>query len=132
MKTPYLRRPADPGQQYRRWVDPRLARLRLAAVVAYLRERGWRELPPDRMGLLAFQEPTGAVVDGRAVCQFVPESEAYADYTARMFELVTGLAEFEDRQAADVLDDITRSATDESPNGAGHGLSGESRVVRPS
>jgi hypothetical protein len=36
-------------------------------------------------------------VDGRPLCQYVPDSEAYDDYPARMFELLTGVAEVEER-----------------------------------
>ncbi len=35
-----------------------------------------------------------------------------------MFELITGLAEFEDRQASDVIDDILRLAGHDLPGGA--------------
>jgi hypothetical protein len=67
--------------------------------------------------MLAFQEPTGEVVDGRPVCQFVPEDERAEDYPLRMFELLTGLAEFEDRQASQVIDDILHPAGSSQPNG---------------
>jgi hypothetical protein len=106
MKMQYLRRSIDPVNQYRRWIDRRVRTLRLADVTAYLRERGWRELPPDRKGFLIFQEPSGELVDGKPLCQFVPASEDYDDYPLRMFELITGLAEYEDRQASEVIDDI--------------------------
>lgn len=89
----YLRRSLDPREQYRRWIDPRLRSLQLYDVVAYLEGRGWKPLPPDRPGLRAFQEPGGAAVDGRPVCQFVPDSEAYDNYAQLMFELITGVAE---------------------------------------
>jgi hypothetical protein len=114
----YYRRSVDPRNQYRRWIDPRVRALRLEDVIAYLRGRSWRELPPDRKGLRAFQEPTGEEVDGHPVCQFVPDSEVYDTYAQLMFELVTGLAEFEDRQAAEVIDDIVRQrASPAAPNG---------------
>src|SRR5919202_1891872 len=109
MNYHYLRRTIDPRNPYRRWIDPRVYRLRTADVVAYLVGRDWKELPPDRQGFRAFQEPTGTVVNGRPVCQFVPTGEA-DDLPLRMFELVTGLAEFEDRQASAVIDDILKLA----------------------
>lgn len=108
--TQYLRRTIAPRHQYRRWIDPRVRTLRLADVVAYLRARGWRELPADRKGFLAFQESTGESVAGRPLCQFVPDSEGCDNYSQMMFELLTGLAEFEDRQASEVIDDILRTA----------------------
>jgi hypothetical protein len=67
--------------------------------------------------MLAFQEPTGEVVDGRRLCQFVPEDEHADDYPLRMFELLTGLAEFEDRQASQVIDDILHPAGSTQPSG---------------
>jgi hypothetical protein len=115
--TQYLRRAIDPGQRYRRWIDPRARTLRLADMLAYLRARGWKELPPDRKGLLAFQEPTGELVDGRPLCQFVPDSEEYDDYPQLIFDLLTGLAEFEHRQASEVIDDILPPAHPCGPNG---------------
>jgi hypothetical protein len=117
MTTSYLRRSIDPRNPYRRWIDPRLRSLRRAAVDAYLLQRGWKPLPSDRKGILVFQEPTGEHVDGRPLCQFVPEYEAAADYPLRMFELLTGLAEFEDRQASEVIEDILRLAVASPPNG---------------
>lgn len=112
----YLRRSIDPRDQYRRWIDPRLGSLRIADVVNYLKQRGWKPLPPDRPGLLAFQEPTGESMSGRPVCQFVPDSEEYDNYPALLFDLVTGLAEFEDRQASEVIDDIFRMAGRDRPD----------------
>jgi hypothetical protein len=114
----YLRRSIDPRDQYRRWIDPRHGSLRLADVIAYLHQRGWKPLPPDRPGFLAFQEPTGESVNGRPVCQLIPDSEEYDNYAPLMFELITGLAEFEDRQASEVIDDILRLAGRDLPDGA--------------
>ena len=102
----YLRRSIDPRNQYRRWIDPRHGALRLSDVIAYLQRRGWKSLPPDRPGLLAFQEPTGESVSGKPVCPFVPDSEEYDNYAMQMFELITGLAEFEDCQNFGRIDDI--------------------------
>src|SRR5262245_12972237 len=130
--TPYRRRPLDPNLQYRRWIDPRVRTLRLPDVVAYLRRRGWKELPPDRRGFLAFQEPTGETVDGRPVCQFVPDSEEYDNYAQLMFELLTGLAEFEDRPAAQVIDEITGQADRGEQNGAERGHRGRAPATTQS
>jgi hypothetical protein len=104
----YLRRSIDPRDQYRRWIDPRHGALRLEDVVAYLLRHGWKRLPPDRPGLQAFQEPGGESVNGKPICQFAPDSEEYDTYAMLMFELITGLAEYEDRQASEVIDDILR------------------------
>jgi len=118
MSLQYFRRSIDPDNQYRRWIDRRVRTLRLADVTAYLHQRGWRELPPARKGFLIFQEPSGELVKGRPLCQFVPACETYDDYPLRMFELLTGLAEFEDRQASEVIDDILRLAGRDLSDGA--------------
>jgi hypothetical protein len=101
----YARRLIDPSNVYRRWIDPRVQTLRIAEVVAYLHQRGWTELPTDRPGFRVFQEPPGHEIPGGPYCQFVPDSEG-DDLSLRMFELITGLAEVEDRPAAEVIDDI--------------------------
>ena len=115
MKKQYYRRFIDPRDQYRRWVDPRHRTLPLADVVAYLQQRGWKPLPPDREGFLIFQEPSGELVDGHPLCQFVPDSEQADDYALRVFELLTGLAEVEGRQASEVIDDILRERASAAP-----------------
>jgi hypothetical protein len=112
----YARRFIDPNNLYRRWLDPRIHTLRLADVVAYLRERGWAELPPDRPGYRVFREPPEHEIPGGPYCQFVPDSEA-DDLPLRMFELITGLAEVEDRQASEVIDDILRQAKQNEKDG---------------
>jgi hypothetical protein len=113
----YPRRFIDPARQYHRWIDQRYRRLRLADLTAYLRERGWKQLPSDREHFLIFAEPSGEMVDDRPLCQLVPDSEEYDDYPARVFELLTGVAEVEDRPAAEVIDDILRLASQRDPNG---------------
>jgi hypothetical protein len=114
----YPRRFIDPTRQYHRWIDQRYRRLRLVDLTAYLKARGWKQLPSDREHFLIFAEPSGEMVDGRPLCQFVPDSEAYDDYPARVFELLTGVAEVEDRPAAEVIDAILRLASPGDPNGA--------------
>ena len=105
----YGRRIIPERQRYRRWIDPRVWTLRVAAVVAYLREKGWKEVDPDRAHFRIFEEPYPAEGTIRAY-QFVPTFEQEPGYGQQMFELLTGLAEFEDRQAAVVIDDILRLA----------------------
>jgi hypothetical protein len=126
----YLKRFIDPRDQYRRWIDPRHGSLRLADMIAYLDQRGWKRLPPDRPGFLAFQEPSGEVVNGKPICQFIPNSEEYDSYALLMFELITGLAEFEDRQASAVIDDILRLAGRDLPGGAAQRPGRQAEVAR--
>jgi hypothetical protein len=68
-------------------------------------------------GYLVFQEPPATDVEGGPYYQFVPDSET-DDLPLRMFELLTGLAEVENRQASEVIDDILRQSANSPPNGA--------------
>jgi hypothetical protein len=61
MSSRYARRFIDSRDQYLRCIDPRMRTLRPAEVLEYLRHRGWRQLPPDREGYLAFQEQSGVL-----------------------------------------------------------------------
>lgn len=117
MTFQYLRRFIDPRNQYRRWIDPRVHSLRTAETIAYMLHRGWKELPPDRPGYRAFQEPNEAAMNGKPLCQFVPITEE-DDLPLRMFELLTGLAECEGRQASEVIDDIVQLARKGKANGS--------------
>jgi|SRR5580765_3906460 len=117
MTLKYVRRFIDPRDQYRRWIDPRLDTLRLDQVLVYLDRKGWKELPPDRPGYRAFQEPGEETLAGRPLCQFVPDTEE-VDLPLRMFELLTGIAEAEDRPAAQVIDDILATSKSQGANGA--------------
>ncbi len=100
----------------RRWVDPRVTGVRVADVQEYLRRRGWAQQTAPRPQQLAFAEPTGAP-DERCVV-YLPSSEQFADYPQRILEVITELAEIEDRYAVDVLDDILRARGHAEPNGA--------------
>jgi hypothetical protein len=130
MTRQYYRRFIDPQDQYRRWIDPRYRTLRLADVTGYMQQRGWKQLPPDREGFLIFQEPSGELVNGRPLCQFVPDSEASDDYPQRLFELLTGLAEIENRQATEVIDDMLRLAGPDEHNGAPQNPSRSTEVAK--
>jgi hypothetical protein len=123
-------RSIDPRDQYRCSTDPRYGSLRLADVIACLHQRGCKPLPPDRPGFLALREPTGESVNGKPVCQFVPDSEEYDSYALLMFELVTGTAEFGDRQASKVIDDILRLAGRDLPDGAAQRPGRQAEVAR--
>jgi hypothetical protein len=113
----YGRRLIDERNQYCRWIDPRVRTLRLADVLAYLHQHDWTQVPPDREGFLVFREPLGAGSEGAPFYQFVPDSETYDIYPRLMFELLTGVAEVENRQASEVIDDILRLAASSQSNG---------------
>jgi len=105
----YGRRIIPERQRYRLWIDPRVWSLSVAAVVAYLRDRGWKEVDPDRPHYRVFEEPHVAAGEHPGY-QFVPTFEQEPGYGQQMFELVTGLAAFENRQGREVIDDILRLA----------------------
>jgi hypothetical protein len=111
----YGHRLIDPRDRYRRWIDPRVRALSLAAVIAYLVGRGWREVAPDRPGFRVFEEPPGIGSADGPFYQFVPDSEEYDNYASSMFELLTGVAEVEDRQASEVIDDILKQSAGTTP-----------------
>jgi len=124
----YFRRFIDPRNQYRRWIDPRVRTLRVADITAYLLRRNWKPMPPDRPGVLVFQEPPDLSTGEDSCYAFVPEVESGSDYPLRIFELLTGIAEVEDRQASEVIDDILRPSPVAEPNGAAKGETRESQA----
>jgi hypothetical protein len=102
--TEYSRRHLDDRQVHRRWMDPRLASVRVADVQAYLRSRGWKPVQADAPHVLVFQEPT--VAEDGPLYQWLPDSEQRRDYIQCIYELMAAIAEIEDRYAGDVLTDI--------------------------
>jgi hypothetical protein len=91
-----------------RWVDPRIAAVRVADVQAYFLSRGWSLRPNPNPNLLRFEE----AVSGKhsPFFQMVPASEQSADYRQRIAELITTLSELENRHPVAVLDDILQQA----------------------
>lgn len=111
--TTYYRRHLDDSEVHRRWMDPRLRQVRVANIVAYLRSKGWKPMPPDSPHEFVFQEPDLAP-DG-PLYQWVPVTEQRRDYLARIYELLAALGEIEDRYAGDVLTDILRQSPESMP-----------------
>jgi hypothetical protein len=111
--------------ELRRWVDPRVKRVRVADVQAYLQRRGWTPRPAPRPQQLAFEQAVGNPDERAAI--YLPSSEQFADYPQRVLEVITELAEIEDRYAVDVLDDILAGQARAEPNGAARGEAHESQ-----
>lgn len=109
----YHRRYLEDRDVQRRWIDPRLRQVRVANIVAYLRSKGWKSVPPDSPHDLVFQEPILAP-DG-PLYQWVPVTEQRRDYLARIYELLAALGEIEDRYAGDVLADILQQSPESVP-----------------
>jgi hypothetical protein len=112
----YYRRFLDDPAVQRRWLDPRLFTVRVPQIQAYLLEKRWQPVTPDRPGMLVFQEPV--VSEQGPLYQFVPKEEGEESYPAQVYQLLAALAEIEDRYAGDVLTDILRMPVANSSNGA--------------
>jgi hypothetical protein len=112
--------------ELRRWVDPRVKGVRVTDVRAYLQRRGWTARSAPRPQQLAFEQPAGSP-DERAVI-YLPSSEQFVDYPQRVLEVITELAEIEDRYAVDVLNDILAGQPHADPNGAAKGEVREAQV----
>jgi hypothetical protein len=108
----YSSRYLDDRAIQRRWTDPRLDTVRISDIQAYLLRRRWKPVPPDRPGVLVFQEPGSG--EEEPLYQFVPDTEQRRDYLTRVYELLAALAEIEDRYAGDILSDILRQSSPES------------------
>src|SRR5262245_2786541 len=125
----YSRRYIDPDRRYRRWVDPRYRDLCLADIIAYLTSKGWKQVPTDRAHHLVFQEPDWAPRAGEPFEQSVPDAEDYYVYGLAIFDLITGIAELEQRQASAVIDDIVGAAGRNGAAADGAGKAGPAREV---
>jgi hypothetical protein len=121
----YVRRHLDDREVHRRWIDPRLYSLRLADIRAYLLQKGWREVEPDRPGVLVFEEPT-ASPDG-PLYQWVPDSEQRREYPQAVYELLAAVAELEGRHAGAVLEEMLALPE----NGTGHANGSGVPTVHP-
>ena len=117
--TLYYRRHLDDREVHRRWIDPRLNSIRVSQLRAYLLEKRWKEVPPDRPDVVVFEEPT-ASAEG-PLYQWFPDPEDRRDYRQAVYELLAALGEIEDRYAGDILTDILErtAAGGQSANGPG-------------
>lgn len=115
---PYQRRHLDDREVHRRWIDPRRYSVRVNNLRAYLLGKGWKEVSPDRPGVLVFEEPEA--VEGGPLYQWFPDSEQRREYRQALYELLAALSELEDRYAGDVLSDILEGSesVSEDTNGA--------------
>jgi hypothetical protein len=107
-----------------RWVDPRVAKVRLADLRAYLLARGWKLKPFPRPEVILFEEP---VARGKEpVVQLLPASEQVRDFRRGVIDAITSLSALENRHPVEVLDEILRHAADaQAPAPNGPGQSGE-------
>jgi hypothetical protein len=94
-----------------RWIDPRVKRVKAASLQAYLRRRGWREVPSPRPQLVMFEEP--APRGETPLVQPVPADEGGSDTIEGIVRAITNLAALEDRYAVEVLNDILQEPVGE-------------------
>ena len=107
-----------------RWVDPRVEKVRLADLRAYLLAHGWKLKPFPRPQVLLFEEP---VATGKEpVVQLLPASEQAHDFRRSVIDTITSLSAVENRHPVEVLDAVLRHAGDGRPPGPnGPGRSGD-------
>jgi hypothetical protein len=101
------------------WIDPRVVQVRSAAAQTYLRQHGWKALPPEQPNFVPFEGPPG---DDDSPVVRVPMLEQARDYSQRVIEMITNLALAEGRYAVDVLNDILQQATAEAVSANGPNL----------
>jgi hypothetical protein len=113
--TPLYRRHLDDRQMRQRWLDPRLATVRVRDLRAYLLSKGWEIIPSDQPHELVFREP--GVNEAGPLYQWIPDSEMGRDYVQRVYEVIAAIAEVEDRYAGDIVSDIVRQPQEGGSNG---------------
>lgn len=91
-----------------RWLDPRIADVRLADVQSYLLSQGWQQCPDANPTALRYEH--SAQGNGSRLFQLIPASEQYPDFPTRIAELITTLSEIEERHPVVVLNDILGQA----------------------
>jgi hypothetical protein len=93
------------------WIDPRVLQVKSSDAEAYLRKRGWVRAKCANPNMNAFANSTNVVC--------VAQLDHADDFSQRMIELISALAQIEDRYAVDVLSDILQPANALTPvNGA--------------
>jgi hypothetical protein len=89
-----------------RWVDPRVNKVRLADLQAYLQHKGWTLKPNPNPKLLRYEEPR--VGRRRPFSYVIPSSDQFIDFHGSVVDMITTFSEMEDRHPIDLLDDILR------------------------
>jgi hypothetical protein len=86
------------------WIDPRIDRVTVSDVRAYLLARGWRLQPFPGPELLVFEGPKDD--EGEPIVQVLPSSESLKDYRMRVEDLIGALGVIENRPATSILSDV--------------------------
>ena len=74
-------------------------------IKTYLLDRGWKQRPFKKEGLLVFEAPMKAD-NGETIIQILPRSEQSPDFVMRARELVRALSVIENRPVWEVIHDI--------------------------
>jgi hypothetical protein len=86
------------------WVDPRIERVSVDNVRAYLLSHGWRQRPYQGIELLVFEGPLDD--RGEPIILVLPSSRQASDFRLRVEDLIGALCVIEDRPAALILTDF--------------------------
>ena len=87
-----------------RWVDPRVASVKVADLRSYLEAHGWKLKPFPRPQVLKYEGPLDD--EGQPIVLIAPASEKLSDYRRGVVDIITSLSALEDRQPVAVLNDI--------------------------
>jgi hypothetical protein len=104
------------------WIDPRIVHVATEHARAYLLQHGWKSLGPAANPIFEMFERPGNG-EGRPSV-LVPLQLDEGPMLQRMIDLVSDLAQLEDRWAVAVLDDMLQAKTAESARTNGPGVSG--------
>jgi hypothetical protein len=96
-----------------RWVDPRVAQVRVAGAKAYLLSRGWSQTPSDAPHFLRFESPSKNSTP--ILYQVIPASDNVADLKQSIIYLLTTLSEIENRHPVEILNDILHQRVEQPP-----------------
>ena len=102
-----------------RWVDPRVANVRLAALESYLLKHGWKRVPHPRRQLMVFEGPLDD--DGNPFLITFPSSESFKDFRGDAIQAITALSVIEDRHPVEILNDILKENPQPAPQPASQG-----------
>lgn len=94
------------------WIDPRIVHARPEDAQAYLIRHGWKQVGPATAPELLRYEMEE---DENAPTMFVPLRVDSGPGLQWMIDLVADLAQFEDRWAVAILDDILQPSADLVP-----------------
>ena len=82
--------------------------IRLKHAVAYLEAHDWKLRREEQHGQIWFESPPDD--EGDSIRQYLPLAETYADYPARLEELIKAVSVFEERPAICIVSEMADTA----------------------